>query len=275
MEDTAERTALKTLLTQRHLQRYETFRVEYVRVAGKIAPEMQRTAPSRAQYFRWLSGDLKGGLPYPDACRVLEAMFPPWKASELFALPTPELVEVARSDPLRSRSHLLAAVARSFSITALNGAWVTGYQFSQPTKHHVDIAHVVAASDRAIRVENFPPEPRTEGHRAPYRNEIEAELVNRHLIGYWKNTNDARYFGALHLAVLPGEAVMEGFYTGLDSDIQVGIGPWKWVKLDPESLGGINLSRVALQEPAKVYGLLTNHSQYDAPLAVNEILEDH
>src|SRR5438309_854018 len=108
MEDTAERTVLKTLLTHRHLQRYETFRGEYVRVAGKIAPEMQKTAPSRAQYFRWLSGDLKGGLPYPDACRVLEAMFPPWKASELFALPTAEFVEVATSDPLRSRG-LLAA----------------------------------------------------------------------------------------------------------------------------------------------------------------------
>src|SRR2546426_411822 len=265
MEDPAERTVLRTLLTQRHLQRYETFRAEYVRAAGKIAPEMRNTAPSRAQYFRWLSGDLKGGLPWPDACRVLEAMFPPWKASELFALPEPEL------NPLRSRSNLLAAVAHSFSITALNGAWVTGYQFSQPARHHVDIAHVVAASDRVIRVENFPPEPRTEGHRAPYRNEIEAELVNRHLIGYWKNTNDARYFGALHLAVHPGEAVMEGFYTGFDSDVQVAIGPWKWVKLDPESLGGVDLSGVALQEPARLYGLLINHSQYNAPLTLNEI----
>lgn len=202
-------------------------------------------------------------------------MFPPWKASELFALPKPELAEVANSDPLRSRSNLLAAVARSFSITALNGAWVTGYQFSQPAKHHVDIAHVVAASDRAIRVENFPPEPRTEGHSVPYRHEIEAELVNRHLIGYWKNTNDARYFGALHLAVLPGEAVMEGFYTSLASDVHVGIGPWKWVKLDPVSVRDMDLSRVALQEPAKLYGLLANHSQYDAPLALNAILEDH
>src|SRR5919198_3158612 len=105
MDDTTERTVLKTLLTQRHLQRYETFRLEYVRVAGKVAPELRGTAPSRAQYFRWLSGDLKGGLPYPDACRVLEAMFPHWKASELFALPKPELVEGARRDPLRSRSN--------------------------------------------------------------------------------------------------------------------------------------------------------------------------
>ncbi|MGH3504633.1 MAG: hypothetical protein ACRDQA_27600 [Nocardioidaceae bacterium] len=36
-----------------------------------------------------------------------------------------------------------------------------------------------AESDRLIRMQNFPPEPRTEGHAAPFRNAIEAELVDR------------------------------------------------------------------------------------------------
>jgi hypothetical protein len=45
-------TLLKVLLTERHWQRYETFRTEYERVAAQLAPELRHTAPSRAQYFR-------------------------------------------------------------------------------------------------------------------------------------------------------------------------------------------------------------------------------
>ena len=80
-------TLLKVLLTERHLQRWETFRAEYERVASQLAPELRHTAPSRAQYFRWLNGQLKGGSPYPDACRVLEVMLPPWTADDLFGPP--------------------------------------------------------------------------------------------------------------------------------------------------------------------------------------------
>jgi len=80
---------LKVLLTERHWQRYETFRTEYERAAVQLAPELRHTAPSRAQYFRWLTGHLKGGTPYPDACRVLEGMLPPWTADDLFS-PPPE-----------------------------------------------------------------------------------------------------------------------------------------------------------------------------------------
>ena len=118
----------------------------------------------------------------------------------------------------------------------LAGAWVTSYTFSQPPKLHVDIAHITVERNRQVRARNFPPEPRTEGHRVAYRNEIDAQLANRHLIGCWKNSSDASYFGALHLAVLPGEAVMEGHYSGYASDVEVSIGPWKWVRLDPASL---------------------------------------
>lgn len=78
-------TLLKVLLTQRHLQKYETFRAEYERTAAGLSRGLARTPPSRAQYYRWLSGHLSGGVPYPDACRVLEGMFPPWTANELFA----------------------------------------------------------------------------------------------------------------------------------------------------------------------------------------------
>jgi hypothetical protein len=274
MEHNAGRTVLRSLLVHRHLQKYETFRSEYVRVAGQIAPELRKTAPSRAQYYRWLSGGLKGGQPYPDACRVLEAMLPPWTASELFGAAPPELVEAERGVPTHRARGLLAPLAHSFPATALEGAWATGYLFSRPAKHHVDIAHVVAATDRTVRALNFPPEPRTEGHSVPYCNQIEADLVGRHLVGLWRNTTDARYFGTLHLAVLPGEAVMEGWYTGLNSDIEAGQGPWKWVKLDPPSIAGADFSEVALQEPGRLYGLLDSYSQYDAPLTLADILEN-
>lgn len=77
-------TLLKFLLTERHWQKYETFCGEYERVARDLDRHLQGTFPSAAQYYRWLSGKLKGGLPYPDACRVLEAMFPEWSAEALF-----------------------------------------------------------------------------------------------------------------------------------------------------------------------------------------------
>ena len=41
--------------------------------------------PGRAQYYRWLRGELANKRPYPDACRILEAMFPRWPVEELFS----------------------------------------------------------------------------------------------------------------------------------------------------------------------------------------------
>ena len=81
-------TLLKVLLTRRHWQKYETFRAEYEKTARRTSPELMNTAPSKAQYYRWLAGQLKGGVPYPDACRVLEQMFPQASAAQLFARPS-------------------------------------------------------------------------------------------------------------------------------------------------------------------------------------------
>jgi len=271
MSMSTDATLLKVLLRQRHLQRYETFCAEYEKVALQIAPS--DAAPSKAQYYRWLSGQLKGGVPYPDACRVLEGMFPPWAATDLLGPYIPDR-HLGASNGHTPAGILLETVPNSFTADALHGAWITCYQFSQPPKFHTDIAHLTATSDRHVRVMNYPPAPRTEGHVSPFRNEIKAELANRHLIGHWKNTNDARYFGALHLAVLPGETVMEGYYTGFASDIHVAIGFWKWVRLEPESLAGVDFSTVTLRDPAELYTLVENHSQYDAPLVLTAVGED-
>jgi hypothetical protein len=80
--------------------------------------------------------------------------------------------------------------------------------------------------------------------------------VNRHLVGHWKNISDTRYFGSVHLAVLPGETVMDGYYTGFSSDIQVDAMRWKWVRLDPESLSGVDLQEVTLNDPDMIHALL-------------------
>lgn len=76
---------LKVLLQQRHLQTHRAFCREYDRVAAKADPTLRGGWPSKAQFYRWLSGELVG-LPYPDHCRILEKMFPDWKVDQLFQL---------------------------------------------------------------------------------------------------------------------------------------------------------------------------------------------
>ncbi|MGH3669696.1 MAG: hypothetical protein ACRDSH_03525 [Pseudonocardiaceae bacterium] len=80
-----EPVVLKVLLQNRHLQTHRAFCREYDRVAAKADPTLRGGWPSKAQFYRWLSGELVG-LPYPDHCRVLESMFPGWKVDQLFQL---------------------------------------------------------------------------------------------------------------------------------------------------------------------------------------------
>src|SRR5713101_5299830 len=133
-------TLLRMLLRQRHLK-YETFCVEYEKIAQRIAPG--DIAPSKAQYYRWLSGHLKGGMPYPDACRVLEAMFPPWTVTDLLGPYMPDRHFMESGNQVSS-ADLLETVPSSFTAGTLQGSWVTCYEFSQPPKHHADIAHLSA-----------------------------------------------------------------------------------------------------------------------------------
>jgi len=79
----AKPVVLKVLLQHRHLQTHRAFCREYDRVAAKADPTLRGGWPSKAQFYRWLSGELVG-LPYPDHCRILENMFPGWKVDQLF-----------------------------------------------------------------------------------------------------------------------------------------------------------------------------------------------
>jgi hypothetical protein len=265
-------TLLKELLARRHLQRYETFRATYRRVAADFAPESP--APSRAQFFRWLNGQLKRGAPHPDACRVLEAMFPGLSADDLFGPPPADGWQRPGEQDAARADGLLESVPPSFPAEVLQGSWVTSYTFSEPAKRHVDIAHLVADGDRRLRAANYPPEPRTQGHPVPYRNVIDGQLVGRHLVGHWRNDSDARYFGTVQLAALPGENVLHGYYTGYASDIGVSCGRWVWVRLEEASLIGVDLERTTLRDPRDLAGLLDGYSQYDPPLHLSAIVED-
>lgn len=171
-------------------------------------------------------------------------------------------------------SPLLAAVPPAFPASALAGAWITSYEFIHAGRphHHADIAHVTAESGSRIRVVNHPPEPRSEGRSRPFRNEITAQLAGRHVIGEWQNTSDTRYAGALHLAVLPGEVVMQGWYTGVGSDIEVSRGLWRWVRLDlgPDD----DLAGMRLRDPVELHELVMTHEQIDVPLTPAAVRED-
>lgn len=81
-------TALKVLLRQRHLQEHRAFCREYDKVARVVDRELVGGYPSKATFYRWLSGSLTG-LPHPGHCRILENMFPGWRAEALF-LPWPD-----------------------------------------------------------------------------------------------------------------------------------------------------------------------------------------
>ena len=83
---------LKALIRERHWQKYSTFVREFQKAARSIDPSLIAACPSRAQLHRWMSGQLKG-LPYPDACQVLEKMFSNWTADQMFQPAESELAE--------------------------------------------------------------------------------------------------------------------------------------------------------------------------------------
>lgn len=78
-----DQTLLKVLLRARHWQKHSTFVREWEKIARNVDPELVGTWPRHAQFYRWLRGEIRE-LPYPDACRVLESMFPEYSVKSLF-----------------------------------------------------------------------------------------------------------------------------------------------------------------------------------------------
>lgn len=80
-------TLLAVLLENQGLHRYGSFCLAYQKAARALDGK-PGAAPSRAQFHRWLSGELRS-IPYTDHCRVLEHMIAGYSASQLFA-PCPD-----------------------------------------------------------------------------------------------------------------------------------------------------------------------------------------
>jgi DNA-binding transcriptional regulator YhcF (GntR family) len=176
---------------------------------------------------------------------------------------------------VRTRKSVLESVPSTFSPAILDGLWVTAYHFhsDQEPKPHADITRITPQSGRRLTSTNYLPEPRTQDHIPPFRTEVEAQLVNRHFIGFWKNVSDTRYFGSVHLAVLPGENVMTGYYTSFTSDVRVDAMAWTWVRLDPASVGPSGYPHVRLKDPGTVNDVLMKYTDR-SPIAASAVLEE-
>jgi hypothetical protein len=207
---------------------------------------------------------LNGAVVHPLPAKALKAAvrdsLPPFLETVTTAL--------QGASPVQS---VLASIPHLFSASALAGLWATAYTFSSggAVRHHADISQLTAESERRVRATNHA--PLTENHRRAFFNEIEAEVANRHLIGHWRNLSDTRYFGAIHLAVLPGECMMRGFYTTFANDVVTKVGDWIWVKL--ENMPEIDLKATTLRSPGSVYEVLTTHPESDGAIALEAILE--
>lgn len=249
------------------IRAHSGYRPDYAKLAsGHVSAAREKLGFTPEQFADHLSGIL-GWAVRPYAVKR-------WETGD--APPGDVLLACGGTAHDTSAVPLLTVVPASFPAEALAGAWVTCYQFTHAGKphHHADIAHITAESGSRIWAANHPPEPRSEGRSRSFRNEIEATLAGRHLIGEWQNTSDTRYRGTLHLAVLPGEIVMQGYYTGVGSDIEVSTGFWKWVRLDPGSIPDGDLAGVILREPAALFDLVMSHPQIDEPLTLADVTEE-
>jgi len=256
--------ALKSLLRQRHLHEYSEFVVEYERRAKELDLPRHASAPTKAQYYRWVGGHIQN-LPRGYHCMVLERMFPGWTARELFG-------HIEDQHAPAATDGLLASIAPAVEAAELAGLWVTGYVFDG-IRRHVDLSTITVANN-TVTARNYPPEPRAEAHASGFRNDIQAGLFGRHLIGRWRNVNDNYFYGSLHVAVLAGEAMLDGHYTGFLSDSEVVAERWRWVRVEVQSAEGVDLNTVVLGEPQRIYDAIVERSRFDGPIPLAQLTEN-
>lgn len=256
---------LKALLEERHIHAYSEFIAEYKRLAQDLDLPRNAVPPTKSQYYRWVGGQVRT-LPQGHHCVVLERMFPEWTAKELFGR------EQQRGVTPSVAEDVLADIDPGLDPTILAGLWVTGYLISGGYRH-VDLSTVTVRGPRMMS-RNCPPAPRFEGHATGHETDITARLVGRHLMGHFRNRNDRYFFGSLHLVVLPGEAILDGYYTGFLNDTSVLAQPWRWVRVDPRSAEDVDLHGVTLGDPASVYDAIAARNQFDGPIALSAVIEN-
>lgn len=254
---------LKMLLDERHMHAYSEFIAEYKRVSRELDLPRNAVPPTKSQYYRWVGGQVRT-LPQGHHCVVLERMFSGWTAKELFGHAQPRTPSVVADDDV------LAGIGPSLDPALLGGVWATGYLISGGYRH-VDLSTVTVQGARIVS-RNYPPAPRFEGHSAGHESDVTARLFGRHLMGHFRNHNDRYFFGSLHLVILPRETILDGYYTGFLNDAVVVAHPWRWVRVDPHSVEGVDLGAVTLGDPGAVYDTLIGRNQFDGPLALSDVV---
>lgn len=216
---------LKVLLKQRHIQVHRSFLREYNKVAAKIDRELVDTGPSKAQFYRWLSGDLTG-LPYAHHCQVLERMFPDWTAQQLFQpyngsmdfVPKPGASTPAPIAPAVTSAPAVQASTRDVvkHELDLSGDWWCAWQTSKDDVPRID-THTLTVHQQGDQLQ-------LDADRAPaegsYTWHGELRLWdNEALMGWYRSTEGAvRSKGTMYLALHPHGEHAWGRWTGMSYD---------------------------------------------------------
>lgn len=214
---------LKVLLKSRHLQAYSSFAREYRKVAGKIDRALAATEPSKAQFYRWLSGELIN-MPHSQHCRVLEAMFPDWSVEQLFEpysgsldfVPKPGTTVTAptsaASTPIRQAS---AGDVVSHDLD-LSGDWWCAWQTSKDDVPRIDI-HTLTVHQQGEQLQLNAARAPAEGSYT-WHGELRI-WDNEALMGWYRSTEGAvRSKGTMYLALHPHGEHAWGRWTGMSYD---------------------------------------------------------
>lgn len=223
VNETGTTLLLKVLLKQRHLQVHSAFVREYNKVAAKIDRELAHTGPSKAQFYRWLSGELTK-LPYSDHCRVLEAMFPDWGVEQLFqpysgsinVVPRPgTAVPAPTPAPATPAGRASATDVVSHELD-LSGDWWCAWQTSKDDVPRIDV-HTLTVQQQGDRLQLDADTAPAEGSYS-WQGELRI-WDNEALMGWYRSTEGAgRSKGTMYLALHPHGEHAWGRWTGMSYD---------------------------------------------------------
>ena len=247
--------AFKALIRQRHMS-YEAFCREWDRVAKSVDDVLTGHYPGRAQYYRWLRGELANKRPYPDACRMLEAMFPGWTVERLFSPYTGEISQPA--DPLSSAE--MASIGEdqekltgipSHTID-LSGQWWASWQTFRDGVEKIATQQVECKQEgELIQVATITHGLSVEEGGYHWNGELRL-WDNEILIGWYAATEGSvRSKGTMYFALHPHGLHMAGRWVGLgyDDRIMTGWGSMARTREGAEAVidrldqghGGINI----------------------------------
>jgi hypothetical protein len=228
---------LKALIRQRHMS-YEAFCREWDRVAKSTDDALVGHYPGRAQYYRWLRGDLSHKRPYPDACRMLEAMFPGWSVEGLFSPYTGEIpqpvgpqgttetdylgVNIPSLSPEVLRIPLSELAGMPSHMIDLSGEWWASWQTFRDSVEKIATQQVgCKQSGDLIQVATTTHGLSSEEGGYHWSGELRL-WDNEILIGWYAATEGSvRSKGTLYFALHPHGLQMAGRWVGLGYDDRI------------------------------------------------------